>query len=321
MNDTDPNQPALVALDWGTSSLRAYLLDARGAVIGRRETANGIQPLAGGGFREAFERCCTGWLEQRPGLGAIACGMIGSRQGWREAPYLSAPAGFEGLASQLLRLDDIAGRPFAIVPGVCAMSPGGVHDVMRGEETQAFGALAALATRDAVVLLPGTHSKWVHVQDERIERFRTCMTGELYSVLARHSILGRLFPDESEGASTDLSDKAFTDGLDRAMADPAALISLLFSVRAEGLFGVYEPASLPAYLSGLLIGAEIGHALRDTVTGTNAPPIIVVGSPVLERRYLFALARAGVDARAAPADVTAGGLAAIARRAGLLPGA
>jgi 2-dehydro-3-deoxygalactonokinase len=336
---------AAIGLDWGTSSLRAYLFDRSGRVVDRREEARGIQSIVDGRFREAFESLCAEWLTDGAGLPVIACGMIGSRQGWHEAPYLPTPAGFAELAANLASIDGIAGRRFRIIPGVSTVSPEGTHDVIRGEETQVFGALASLGVDDAIVVLPGTHSKWVRVRDRRIVAFRTYMTGELYAVLARHSILGRLFPPADAQNAHGADDTAFKDGLERAAADPGGITALLFSVRAEGLFERYRAPALPAYLSGLLIGAEVAHASAGLAggdrfsgsiaagtapdsddIGTDARPgahddarplIAIAGSEELVRRYSIALAHGGLDAVPVPGVPAADGLFAIARAAGL----
>ncbi len=305
----------LIGLDWGTSSLRAYLFDDLGHLSAQREASAGIQSITDGRFREAFESLCADWLEAWPSAPVIASGMIGSRQGWKEAAYLPTPAGFAEIASRLLPVDESAGRRFRIVPGVSTVSAGGMHDVIRGEETQVFGALARLGSADLTVVLPGTHSKWVRVQQRRIVAFRTYLTGELFSVLAKHSILGRLFasqPPPAQGA-----DAAFADGLARAAADPAGITSLLFSVRAEGLFGRYEPHSLPSYLSGLLIGAEVAHALADRTIGLRQDPLVLAGSEELIDRYRVAFSLQGVSALPVAGAPAADGLLAIARAARL----
>ncbi|MFZ9677663.1 MAG: 2-dehydro-3-deoxygalactonokinase [Quisquiliibacterium sp.] len=309
----------LIGLDWGTSSLRAYLFGADGNVLARLETAAGIQAITDGGFRQAFESLCSDWLQQTPGLPVIACGMIGSRQGWREAQYAPTPAGFAELAGAMLAIDEAAGRRFRIVPGVCTVGASGTHDVIRGEETQVVGALSRLGLQHATIVLPGTHSKWVRVRDGRIVEFRTYMTGELFAVLARHSILGRLFI-EPEGRNTPPGeDRAFLDGLTRANADPGGLTSLLFSVRAEGLFARYDGQALPAYLSGLLIGAEIAHARANHADTPDCDdPTLLVGTDALVERYAVALRLAGIDARSVPDAPVAEGLLALARSAGLI---
>ena len=320
----------LIGLDWGTSSLRAYLFGPDRNILSQRETASGIQAITDGRFREAFESLCAAWINAEPDLPVIACGMIGSRQGWREAPYAQTPAGFDELASALMPIDLLAGRRFCIVPGVSTVGPSGTHDVIRGEETQVVGALERLGLTDATIVLPGTHSKWVSVRNRRLVGFRTYMTGELYAVLARHSILGRLFAEQAAPDGPH-QQQAFTDGLQRAFDDPTGLTSLLFSVRAEGLFGCYDGQQMPAYLSGLLLGAEIAHArgtalhpgtnlepARDAATDSSAPVTLLIGSDTLVTRYAAALERAGIDAIPVPDAPVAEGLLALASSAGLI---
>jgi 2-dehydro-3-deoxygalactonokinase len=209
---------------------------------------------------------------------------------------------------------------------------------MRGEETQVFGALdddrAGTRACTADLILPGTHSKWVQVRDGQIVAFRTYLTGELYAVLSAHSILGRLFVHSADTAepapSRDtVSDRAgsahrataFRDGVARAAADPAGLSALLFSVRAEGLFGTYDGAALPDYLSGLLIGAEIAHARLGLVRapGAGDPMAVrVIGADPLAARYRTALDQLGIITRDVGATPAASGLFRIARAAGLV---
>ncbi len=216
-------------------------------------------------------------------------GMIGSRQGWHEAPYLTCPAAPSSLAARALRFDTGLGTGW-IVPGVSCTDASGGHDVMRGEEMQLLGA----GVLDGTVVLPGTHSKWVRMEDGAIRRFRTFMTGELFALLCTHSLLGRLMEDGQGDPG------AFDRGVDRAFADPA-LTALLFSVRTEGLFGLIEPHGLADYLSGLLIGAELAAA-------DHAASTTIIGEGALVERYVRAMARAGF----APAQVVAGDEAAAA---------
>jgi 2-dehydro-3-deoxygalactonokinase len=301
----------LIGLDWGTSSLRAYLYARDGTVLQQLEAPAGIIHVRDGRFREIFEAHCAPWLLRAGALPVIACGMIGSRQGWSEVRYLQTPAGLAEIAGALQRIDAQAGRPFAIVPGVCIRPPGRAPDVMRGEETQVLGALNSFDLRDATLLLPGTHSKWVQVNDRVIRSFSTFMTGELYSVLAEHSMLGRLFPDPPP----EFDATAFALGLERSGEEPHSLAALLFSVRAEGLIGGVLPEALPSYLSGILIGSELAAASHDIELDE---PVIVVAAEHLIGRYAIALDHFGlpwVAARGAPA---ASGLWVIARDARLI---
>lgn len=313
-------QPALIGLDWGTSSLRGWLFANDGAVLARRDGGPGILGVADGEFRTAFEAFCEPWLSGQPDLPVIASGMIGSRQGWREAAYVRAPAGFPDIATGLLALDDAAGRPWRVVPGVLAVATDGEHEVMRGEETQVLGALGAMPAggRDGLFVLPGSHGKWVRVQAGRIAAIRTSLTGETWAALRGHTLLGRLCvdPDPADAAAIALAWQAFDLGVRQVHAQPGALLHLLFRVRTEGLFGRLRPDQLPAYLSGLLTGAEVADGLAWRATDTTPP--VLVGSGEQLQRYTRALACLGVTAIVAPPDRAAAGLHAIARAAGLI---
>jgi 2-dehydro-3-deoxygalactonokinase len=301
--------PRLVALDWGTSSLRAYLLGADGAVLDSARADEGIMQLAGGDFAGAFERIAGAWRRRWPGLPALAAGMIGSAQGWVEAPYLPCPAGAEDLATALTA---VPGDALLVVPGVAQLAP--VPNVMRGEEAQVFGALALrpeLAGRGRL-LLPGTHAKWVTVADGRITGFETYMTGELFAVLRSHSILGRFAPDGAPAPSAAAGDAAFLRGVAAARAGDG-IAGLLFSARALVLTGGLAPGESLDYLSGLLIGDEIRAARPDPAT-----PLLLVGDPALCARYARALAAFGVTDAAEVAEATVTGLWRIACVAGLV---
>lgn len=308
--------PALIGLDWGSSSLRAWLLAADGGVLARRESGAGVLSVADGRFREAFESLCAGWLAADAALPVVACGMIGSREGWREAARVRTPASFDALAQQLTAVDDLAGRPFRIVPGLVARGQIDSPDLMRGGETLVLGALR---DRDALFVLPGTHCRWVEVRDRRIVAFRTYMTGEVYALLRRHSTLARMCgdPDDTPDHQADAL-RAFDEGVDHAGAQPSSLVHLLFTARTEGLLGGLAPHQVPAYLSGLLIGAEIRDA--SAWSPHDLAPTLIARSD-LSARYARAMHRLGLRGRLAHGDPAAAGLAAIARMAGLLPDA
>ena len=297
--------PALVALDWGTSSLRAYLLDGSGRAIESAREPRGIMQVEAGGFAAVFDEIAGAWLQRHPGLPVIAAGMVGSVQGWVEAPYLPCPASPGDLAGALVQAP---GRQLWIVPGV--RQPGDRPDVMRGEETQIAGALALRPelSADARIVLPGTHSKWARVSAGRIASFTTYMTGELFAVLRDHSILGRAAGSD---AGRD-GDSAFLRGVDAARgADGIA--PLLFSARALVLTGGIAPEDALDYLSGLLIGDE----LRSALTEPGAAPRLI-GEPALAARYAGALARFGFDGAEAIPDTAAAGLWRIAVAAGIV---
>lgn len=280
------NAPTLLALDWGSTSLRAFLLDGKGAVLAERASEDGASRLTGGpaAFERALRRLAGDWLQSWPQLPVWACGMVGSQHGWREAPYAECPVALHELHRAAVIAEGSDGLRVRVVPGVCWRSGRGAADVMRGEEIQVAGLLAAqpgLAARCRVVL-PGTHSKWVEVRDRRILSFRTFMTGELFAVLRQHSVLGRLLPPAG-GFDSD----GFDEGLARARAAAGpGLSGDLFSARARVLLGQLRPEAAADYLSGLLVGHELAGALPQMAPDE---PLALIGDAALCARYARAL--------------------------------
>jgi len=235
MSDASP--PALVGLDWGTTSLRAYRFAADGKLLDRRARPWGIQHLPPGGYPEAFRAIVGDWTADRPGVPVIMGGMVGSRTGWHEVPYVPCPADVAALAAGLVAWDGGCG-PIHIVPGL--MQDGPRPDVMRGEEVQIVGALAADAGLAAAsrFVLPGTHCKWAAVDRGRIVGFTTYMTGELFALLRDHSILGRPAKDASQAADHAADEQVFLRGVMAARDSGAEGVSgLLFTVRSLFLTG------------------------------------------------------------------------------------
>jgi 2-dehydro-3-deoxygalactonokinase len=302
---------SLIGVDWGSSALRAWLIGP-GGIAARRESSAGVASIAGGRFRAAFEALCGDWLARAPVLPVIACGMIGSRDGWRDAGRLRTPAGLEALARHLANFDDLMGRPFRVVPGLVARGQIDSPDLMRGGETQAIGALQ---DREGLFVLPGTHCRWVELRDRQIVAFRTYMTGELYALLCRRSTLASLCsdPDDSPQHQAEAL-RAFDEGVDHAGAQPGSLTHLLFTARTETLLGGLAAHQVPAYLSGLLIGAEIRDA--SAWSPHDLVPTVVARSE-LSSRYARAMHRLALHGRVADGDSAAVGLAAIARAAAL----
>jgi 2-dehydro-3-deoxygalactonokinase len=301
----------LLALDWGTSWLRAHRLGAGGTVLETRRLPRGIQHVAGErAFEQAFDEACGDWLRECPGIPAIACGMVGSAQGWREAAYLPVPASLDRLASALTRVETASGATLHIVPGL--IERGALPNVMRGEETQIAGALRAVAA-DARVLvgLPGTHSKWAQVRERRIVHFDTFMTGEVYEALCGHTLLARTLV---RGGAWDTA--AFDRGarVARSPEGRAGVLSTIFSTRTLGLTGQLSPEAQADYLSGLLIGHEI-HALEDL---DAADHIILCGDDTLCARYQRVLGASGRSGVAIAAQAAERGLWQVARLAGLV---
>lgn len=269
----------LIGLDWGTSSLRAYLFDNQGAIQEVRAQPWGIRQLPAGGFEEALHSITQGW----PALPRLACGMVGSRNGWYEVPYLELPAGAEQLAGSIAAATMGDGTLLWIVPGLHNHHG---PDVMRGEETQLIGALRmqpALAAK-STWLLPGTHSKWASVRDGQTVDFCTRMTGEFYAVLRHHSILGSGMPQATAGAQS-MDAIAFQRGVIAARDSGASgALSVLFSARTLMLDGALQPASVSDYLSGLLIGEEL-RSLAASSRFALDTTIQLIGEAPLCARY------------------------------------
>jgi len=317
MAETDLQQkpssgPGLIALDWGTSSLRAWRLSEAGRILEARSAAWGIMRLPEGGFPAAFASITKDWFTSGRSVPAIACGMVGSRQGWLEAPYIPTPAGLAQLADNLVQLDATPDTVLHLVPGVLEANDQRAPDVMRGEETQAMGAMSRLGG-DALLIMPGTHSKWARLHDERLVSFRTMMTGELFALLRDHSILGR-GQDTAPPVSTVARDVAFQEGVLSAHAHGA--LARLFSARALTLTGALAVGCVPDYLSGLLIGEELRAAAPDVA---SAARIALTGDTNLCERYARAFTIIGAAEPERIPDTALDGLIRIAIRAGLLP--
>jgi 2-dehydro-3-deoxygalactonokinase len=265
---------ALVTIDWGTTNRRIFLLDADGAVVQREADSLGVTAVPAGGFPAEMER-----LRARFGdVPFLLAGMIGSNRGWIEAPYVPCPVTIEALGDGLLWAEP--GRT-AIVPGACVDADRA--DVMRGEEVQLLGAVAAgLVAPDALLCLPGTHAKWARVADGTLTGFRTVMTGEMFALLRNHSLLA---PQLSCGVS---DCPAFRDGVRRGLEDNA-LLSDLFGTRAGILLGRLQPDDAASYVSGLLLGADLSIGLD----GAGGGPVGLIGDPALTRLYAAALDEAG----------------------------
>ncbi|WP_375457660.1 2-dehydro-3-deoxygalactonokinase [uncultured Enterovirga sp.] len=271
-----------VAVDWGTSRLRALLVEDD-QVLARAASEDGISRLRAGEHAAAFERVCGPWLVVEPGLPVIMAGMVGSREGWFPAPYAACPAGAAEIAAGAIEVDLGSGRAGLIVPGVSDERDGGI-DVMRGEETHLFGS----GVRDGLICLPGTHCKWAEMRDGRIARFATFMTGEMHALLREHSMIGRPATEPSDPAGFALGLEAVTHA-----EGARSLLNHLFRARAATVTGRLAPAALGPYLSGLLTGDEVAGALR--LFGTPTRVTIVADRPRADL-YVEALGRRGIAA-------------------------
>ncbi|WP_019427714.1 2-dehydro-3-deoxygalactonokinase [Limnohabitans sp. Rim28] len=290
----------LIAIDWGTSSLRGARLGTSGQVLESREFPRGILTVPPGQFEAVFDELFGDWMQAEGALCLIS-GMAGSRQGWQEAPYCPCPAGFAELSQHLLWLQP---DRMALVPGLSCTSADTLHtpDVMRGEEVQIFGALQLTGRDNATLVLPGTHSKWVQVHSGRVMQFQTFMTGEVFALMSQHSILGKTL--DLNGA---FDPAIFLQGVGQSQR-AGSVLHHLFAVRTLGLFDRLSAAQLPSYLSGLLIGEE----LRTQSVPLAQGPVVLIGSDTLTQRYSLALQHLGIACQSHGAQATWAGLFALA---------
>lgn len=289
---------ALIGIDWGTSRIRAHRIGHDGQLLESRSGEAGLSSVRGGDFDSALEALISGW-EDTGKLPILMCGMVGSRHGWKEAPYALCPFGIDALCRAVVPVSSRLGE-VRIVGGGHAIDKQNHHDIMRGEETQFLGLSDPKGRQ--VAIAPGTHSKWAFLEDGQITRFRTYMTGELFAVLKTHSILGWLMPDAQAPV---IDDTAFETGVKDAGLDQDMLHGL-FNVRTSGIFEPGKAQTLSSYLSGLLIGYEVKNA----ATLFPAQFVTVVAAPALARLYGLALSLLGIaEARHEDVDVvTARGL-------------
>lgn len=300
------SEPALIGVDWGTSSFRAFLIDTDGQVIDGVSSPEGIMQVSGKSFEAVLDRLIGPWIS-RTDLPILASGMITSRNGWVETPYEQMPLGACRLAQALVPHDTKSGFRVHFVTGASVEHADG-PDVMRGEEAQIIGA-SALGLSEGTFVMPGTHSKWVTVADGKIVDFSTYMTGEIFAALKDHTILGTLMTDDG------FSEEAFAIGANAGLEGSSNLLHSLFHVRTLPLMGKIPKVATAGYLSGLLIGTEISAATRN---GADVGAVTIVGRNDLSERYEVALRLAGLECRHAPDDIVAKGHFLIAREAGLV---
>ena len=281
-----------IVADWGTSRFRGYLVE-NDSVLDTVASDEGVSHLKRGEHRDVFLRHCGRWLEAEPDAPVLLVGMVGSREGWVEAPYAACPAGPAEIRRAMIPVDLGGGRQAHIVPGLFCEPAPGAADVMRGEETLVLGSGVA----NGLVCLPGTHPKWILMRDGRVERFATYMTGEMYALLREHSMIGRPATEPGDPAG-------FALGLDASLRNAGetgearvGLLHLLFGARAAVVSGRMAPALLGPYLSGLLTGDELNGALSQF--SRPASVTIVADSPRADL-YVEALGRRGLGTSVKP---------------------
>jgi len=291
----------MIGVDWGTTSFRAFRLAQDGSIRDRRVALKGLLNVPDSRFADTLREEVGPWLAAGENH-VLLSGMIGSRQGWKETPYLPCPAGAAEVAAQLVEIEFDWGQ-VKLVPGLSAVDEAGVTEVMRGEETQVFGVLEAMGG-NGLACLPGTHSKWVRVEAGRIIGFSTHMTGESFGALRGHTILGRMM---REGPADGVP---FDDGVLRS-GDPGGLLHHIFGARALVLAGRLAETEAAAYLSGILIG----HEVRAALAGRTGQVVHVIGAPELTTLYGRAISANGGYPERHDGEAAARGLALIGRHA------
>ena len=298
------NEAAYVAVDWGTSSFRLWLIDRAGDILGDRRSDEGMMASSGLGFANVLQSHLDG-LGVADDVPVIICGMAGARQGWVEAGYVDTPA---RLGSVLERAVAVPGqsRDIRILPGIAQRDPA-APDVMRGEETQLLGALGLESGAEALVCVPGTHSKWVSVNGDTVERFATFITGELFSAISRNTILSHAIA----GADVAEDIEAFKSAVAAAFTAPARAANLLFQVRSKQLLFGGTPSAARETISGTLIGLELAAGLSGNLPGAG---MTLVASGRLQALYRSAFETLSVAVRLVDAeDAARRGLSMAAR--------
>lgn len=285
-------EPAYVAVDWGTSSFRLWLIDRAGEVLAERRSGEGMLAATKAGLPAVLQSHLAA-VEAPDHLPVLVCGMAGARSGWVEAGYVDTPAPLSAVLRQAVRVPGQA-RDIRILPGI-AQRDAAAPDVMRGEETQLLGALGLDAVGEALVCMPGTHSKWVRVKDGIVERFSTFMTGELFSVVSRETILSFAVAgaDEAEDVAS------FRTAVRAAYAAPAFAANLLFGARSRQLLFGGTPAAARETLSGTLIGVELAAGLSGTVPQAG---VALIASGRLAMLYRLAFEALSVAVQPVDAD-------------------
>ena len=285
-----------IGCDWGTSNLRFYRLGKSGQIIERRQFSAGISTIKNNEFEAFFTKAIQDWLDNYPTIPVVISGMAGSRQGWRETPYLPCPANIEKIVNKLTPIKLSYGRTIWIAPGLSYTNNQGLHDVMRGEEVQILGALNIIGLKKKLICLPGSHSKWATVAAGHVSEFSTYITGELFEAIKSGTIIGSMIDPNA------WNDEAFIQGID-GVGTSKNILNQLFTVRTKGLFNQLTSTTAGAFLSGLLIGYELTGALA----GTRFKKIFLIGDGQLTNLYQKALLHKGLKPKVFAPDIIASG--------------
>ncbi|MBT8141221.1 MAG: 2-dehydro-3-deoxygalactonokinase [Gammaproteobacteria bacterium] len=278
-----------IAVDWGTTSFRAYLLNDKFELIDACRNQHGVMNITSS-FSKVLQNACADWVEKYNIENIYLGGVIGSRNGWVETPYSYCPISVGEQKDKFTQLDNVLGCETRIFHGLQCTSPGGFPDVMRGEEIQVLGAMHCLEGKPAVLCLPGTHSKWVSVNNNTIHNFASMMTGEIFALMLMHSSIGSLID------SHEFDQASFLNGLqdyrESNVASGCNFLHSMFSVRSRVVSNSLKVDSLYSYLSGMLIADEINSAqsMFDLSQGVH-----LVSGDKLQQPYLLALETMGIE--------------------------
>jgi 2-dehydro-3-deoxygalactonokinase len=286
----------MIAVNWGTSNFRAYKLDAQGRVEAEKSSGRGAVSVPTGGFQDALMAEVLEWMDMSDNR-VLMCGMVGARRGWKEAPYLQVPATFDQVVQGVIKLD-VDGMDARIVPGLIGTDSNGVPDVMRGEETEILGCATEVGS-NVHFCLPGTHTKWVRMDNRMISSFSTSMTGDLFKAIREGTILRSCTQHEPN------DENAFLLGVTRAGQD-GDLGHQLFGVRTLVLTGKMSDTSASSYLSGLLIGNEVRNMAR------MEDNVHLIGEAALSALYQKAMREFGISSTIEPEGAALRGLLRIA---------
>ncbi|MEO1748210.1 MAG: 2-dehydro-3-deoxygalactonokinase [Pseudomonadota bacterium] len=293
---------AAILVDWGTSNLRLWAAAPDGRILAEKKSAAGMRTLERSQFKAKFDELINGLSGDLDGVPVVMCGMVGSRQGWVEAPYENTSAAFDDILHSAKRIDEIIERDVRILPGVAKLDAT-VPDVMRSEETQLMGLLALghidRTAGEVLVCMPGTHAKWAIVDNDQIKDFHTAMTGELIAAVVGNTVLRHSF--DPVGSLPDVAPDSviFLDAVDHMLKRPAGVLNALFATRPRSLLGGADTHESAAWLSGTIIGHDIAAATTDP---TGAQKVILLGGGKQGPLYEAALRRAGVEPIDADSD-------------------
>ena len=311
---TSPKRAAMIGVDWGTTSFRANLLSPEGKILDKIFSSEGIL-ASHTSFEDTLEHAVSHWLEESPNIPILASGMITSHNGWIQTPYQQTPSSVSDFSNSLLRHKTKSNMAIYFIAGLSHENELGRPDIMRGEESQIIGAVAAelpLPSEKRVYLLPGTHSKWAETSGEQITGFTTFMPGEFYALAIKHSILGTL----TKNTSTSISD-GFMKGVKARMNSKHSILHLLFMSRTLAIFEKIQENEISDYISGLFICEEVLSAKRNGVI-EQSKTVRIIGRNELVDRYTLALSEAWFAVKSVSEDIITKAHFAIAKSGGLL---